>query len=206
LWRTSRGGGTSLGSIFHTATQPYPYDWTWNAKQGSPSVGVTASRAAGTASFSLFSDLNQVSSASCAAAVGIYFRPVVANGILRVNSNPSLAWDAAALSVFNVAHSDGWVGLNIGRYTLAGGADGTPVDQRTKIWELNSGWLDTLYAKGSTTGYPLSAQIQVDSAHYYLVWVWTGGRISADGYYAVNGSCAWSTMSATVPAFSWELF
>jgi hypothetical protein len=197
---------TSLGSVFHTATPPFQYQWTWSTTQDTPTVSVNADRNTGTESFSLYGNLDQPSAASCAAAVGIYFRPPIANGILKISANPAVNWNGAALSVFNVAHTDGWTGLFVGRYTLAGGADGTPVDQRLKIWDLNSGWLDSLYAKGSTSGYPLSAQIQVDQSHYYIIWAWSGGSIAADGFYTFNGSGAWSTMSVAVPSISWELF
>ncbi|HYU01717.1 MAG TPA: hypothetical protein VEK85_15155 [Gemmatimonadales bacterium] len=196
----------SLGSISATRTPPYDYPWTWSAGSGAPAISVAANRNTGQMSFSIW-NASKDASGSAAAALGIYFRPVVTNGILRLSSSPAFNYSWWTYCVFASAHSDGFIGLYVGRYTLAGGFDGAPVDQRISLWSDDSWWSGAGSHSGSSSGYPLFAQLNVDSSHWYALWVWCGGRASGAGWGGLfSGSGAGSNLSVTVPSIFWELF
>lgn len=192
------------GSIGATRVPPYNYQWTWNATSGGPAVTVGAAANAGTMNYNLWTNSRR-SSASAAAAVGIYFRPAFDNGILKIWANPALTYNWWTSCAFASAHSDGWVGLNVGRYTLAGGGAGTPVRQQLYRWNDDS-WWSGASDSGSTSGFPLFAQINVERSYWYAIWVWCGGSISGAGWGTFSGSGAGAVMNARVPAITWELF
>jgi hypothetical protein len=194
------------GSIGATVVPPYNYQWTWSAQNGGARNFVSAGRQNGQIAVDNDTNMNNGSSASCRAAVGIYFRPVVTNGILRVSANPAFTFDWFTLCTLASAHSDAFIGLYIGRYTLAGGFDGAPVDQRISLWDDDSWWFGAGINTGSNSGFPLFAQLNVDNAHWYAIWIWAGANASAAGWGTFSGSGAGADLQTTVPSISWELF
>src|SRR4029450_36077 len=178
-----------LGSIGATVTVPFNYQWTWSAGTGSPSIATSADRTTGRMSFSLFGNFSNSSSVSAAVALGIYFRPMVTNGILRLFANPGFTYRWSTFCAFCSAHSDGWLGLYAGRYNLSGGFDGDVVNQQISLWNDNSWWSGAGAQTGSNTAFPLFAQMNVDSSHWYALWVWCGGGVSACGF----GSPFWGS-------------
>jgi hypothetical protein len=194
------------GSIGATVVPPYNYQWTWNTSSGSPTVDVAANRNTGTKSFGLWTNPSGSSNAEARTAVGLYFRPATTNGILRIWANPSFNYRWWTICAFASAHSSAFIGLYVGKYTLAGGFVGAPVDQRITLWSDNSWWSGTGKKTGSNSGYPLFAQISVDNSHYYAIWVWCGGRISGKGWGTFSGSGAGAFLNARTPSISWELF
>jgi hypothetical protein len=194
------------GSIGATIVPPYNYQWTWSATSAGATIqALSADASKGAVLFTKQASGDDESSASARGAVGIFFRPVVTNGILRISSNPSFSYNWDTFCWHSSTHSDGFVGLYVGRYTLAGGFDGAPIDQRISLWNDDSWWYGTS-GQGSNSGFPLSAQLNVDSSHYYAIWVWCGGRDTSGG----DGFWWWSTansnFSMQVPSITWELF
>jgi hypothetical protein len=196
----------ALSSILVTRIPPYDWPWTWQWQAGGAAVSVAANRNAGNMSYSLWNN-SRDASASAAAALGIYFRPSVSNGILRLSSNPafnSFWWTICTLAS---AHSDGWIGLYVGRYTIAGGFDGAAVNQKISLWSDDSWWSGAGSQSGSSSGFPLFAQFNVDSAHWYALWVWCGGYVHGAGWGGwFSGSGAGANLSVSVPSITWELF
>jgi len=194
------------GSIAATVVPPFSYQWTWNAGSGGPDhLDVSANRVTGRMEFYAHTNPDHSSSGSVRTALGIYFRPVTSNGILRVSANPSINyrwWDYCA---FASAHTDGFIGLYIGRYNLSGGFDAAPVNQQRSIWN-DSSWWSGGGGSGSNSGFGLSAQLNVDNSHWYALWVWCGGNVSAEGWHTFSGSGAGASMSVAVPSITWELF
>jgi hypothetical protein len=194
------------GSIAATVVPPFSYQWTWNAGSGGPDhLDVSANRATGRMDFYAHTNPDHSSSGSVRTALGIYFRPVTSNGILRVSANPSINyrwWDYCA---FASAHTDGFIGLYIGRYNLSGGFDAAPVNQQRSIWN-DSSWWSGGGGSGSNSGFGLSAQLNVDNSHWYALWVWCGGNVSAEGWHTFSGSGAGASMSVAIPSITWELF
>jgi len=194
------------GSIAATVVPPFSYQWTWNAGSGGPNhLDVSANRVTGRMEFYAHTNPDHSSSGSVRTALGIYFRPVTSNGILRVSANPSINyrwWDYCA---FASAHTDGFIGLYIGRYNLSGGFDAAPVNQQRSIWN-DSSWWSGGGGSGSNSGFGLSAQLNVDNSHWYALWVWCGGNVSAEGWHTFSGSGAGASMSVAVPSITWELF
>jgi hypothetical protein len=196
---------TALRSILVTRTKPFDYQWAWGAQSGGGTASPAASAAGGTMSI-YASNAGNNASASARAALGIYFRPTVANGILRLTSTPAFNYFWWTICSFASAHSDGFIGLYVGKYTLAGGFDSAPVNQTLWQWSDDSWWSGAGTNSGSTSGYPLFAQFNVDSAHYYAMWVWIGGSASGAGWSWWGGSGAGSRINLTLPSITWELF
>lgn len=190
-----------------TIVPRFNYDWTWQASSNSPETATSsADRNTGQMSFSAWSAVDHWSSANVRAALGIYFRPQVDNGVLILTSTPALNFGWGDWCGFDSCHSDGWIGLIVGRYNLSGGFDGWSVDEMVNLWSDDSWWHGAGWHTGTNSGYSLAAWFSVDSSHWYAMWVWCGGDISADGWGTFTGSGAASTMSVTIPSITWGLF
>jgi hypothetical protein len=183
---------------------PFNYQWTWNAFSGTVDVlHLAANASTGRMSFDI--DSNNHCNCSGRTALGIYFRPMTANGILRLSANPAINYNWFDICAFDSTHSDGFLGLYVGSYNLSGGFAGAPVNQQISLWN-DSSWWSGGSDSGGNSGYPLSAQFNVDSSHWYALWVWCGGNIQADGWGTFSGSGAGATLSVAVPSITWELF
>ena len=180
------------GSIGATLTPPYNWSWTWEAGNGSPATNMAAAdNANGTWSVSDWASFNDSSNASARAAVGVFFRPPTENGILQVWSNPAVSYDWGEWCVMDGAGSDGWLGMYIGEYAVDGaGLVSAPVDQQINLWSDNSWWSGVGGQEGSNSGYPLFAELEVDNAHFYEIWVWGGTDVYAAGWGGLFGSGA----------------
>jgi len=192
------------GSIGATQVPPFDYKWTWHASTGTVDTLNKAANVNGNMSFDI-----QVYSAegTCSArtAVGIFFRPMTKKGILKIWANPAINYQWSDLCNWDSAHSDGFLGLYVGRYDLSGGFVSAPVNQKISLWDDSSWWYGQ-YDMGSNSGFPLFSQLNVDSNHWYALWVWCGGHIEAAGLEgAVFGSNAGATLSVAVPSITWEL-
>ncbi len=195
------------GSIAATVVPPFNYDWSWQATANSPDVATSsANRNTGQMSFSAWANMDHGSSANVRAALGIFFRPSVNNGIVHLSSAPALNFGWGDWCTLDGAHTDGWIGLIVGRYNLSGGFDAWAVNQTINLWSDDSWWSGTGWQTGTNSGYPLNAWFTVDSSHWYAMWIWCGGDISADGWHTFWGSGAGSSMSVSVPSITWELF
>jgi hypothetical protein len=195
------------GSLGATLVPPYNWSWTWNAGNGGPDINsASADNENGTWSVSDWASFNDSSNASARAAVGVFFRPPTDTGILRVWANPALNFDWGDWCVLDGAGSDGWVGLYVGEYDVDGGGFvASPVDQQASLWSDNSWWAGVGEQEGSNSGYPLFAELDVDSDHFYEIWVWGGTDVYAAGWGTFSGSGSGGDLAATVPSITWEL-
>lgn len=194
-----------LGSLGATLTEPFNYEWTW-ATSESLQIGPDpiAHATNGSMAFLMISGDNP-GSGSAACAIGTYFRPVL-DAPLHIWSSPSYWRNWSTHSLWSPAHSEGWIGLYVGRYRLDGSFEATALDQRATLWNDTSGWLDDRPNRiGTSTAYPLSARFAVDRGHQYAIWVWCGGTIWADGWHTFSGSSAAASMHVALPSISWEL-
>jgi hypothetical protein len=207
-YRAKAREGVSIGSIAATVVPPYDYQWTWSAVAGNPDENdETADRDNGDMALHIWTDFSDNSSSvSARTALGTYFYPPASNGTLQVWSSPSYTDDWGTYCVLDGAAADAWMGLYIESYDLAGAATGTVVDQQPLLWSDSSWWSGTGSEEGSNSGYGLYAPpIQVDQDHQYIIWVWMGGDISAQGWGTFSGSGAGDDLSAHVPSITWEL-
>lgn len=191
-------------SIGATVTPPFNYQWTWAASSGTVDfLKKSADNKTGKMHFEVVSD----NECTCGVrtAVGIYFRPMTSNGILKVSANPAINFSWGDLCVCDSSHSDGFIGLYVGRYNLSGGFAGAAVNQHISLWNDSAWWSGTM-EDGANSAFPLSAQFNVDSDHWYALWVWTGSYIEAAGWSLLWGSGAFGEMDVTVPSITWELF
>jgi hypothetical protein len=195
------------GSIGATRTPPYDYQWTWSAVSGSTDENrEVADLKSGRMSVQIWTGDNDSSSISGRSAVGIYFYPPLANGHLQIWSTPGLSYNWGDWCTFDGASVDGWIGLYVGSYDLAGGFTGAPIDQQTRLWSDSSWWNGVGGQQGSNSGLGLYAPpIQVDNDHQYLIWAWMGGDVSAAGWHTGWGSAAGNEMFASVPSITWEM-
>lgn len=189
-----------------TVVPPFNYQWTWHSGSGFPdNLDVVANRNTGTMNFFLNTNPTYSSSDSHRTALGIFFKPLTENGVLRVSAAPAINfnwWDTCA---FASAHTDAFMGLYVGRYNLNGEFDGSAVNQQISIWN-DSSWWSGGSGSGSNSGFPLSAQFNVDGNHWYALWIWCGGNVSSDGWHTFSGSGAGAALSVAIPSVTWELF
>ncbi|HEY6767721.1 MAG TPA: hypothetical protein VI386_23455 [Candidatus Sulfotelmatobacter sp.] len=194
-----------LGSIGGTRVPAYDYPWTWSATSGSPSVSTSANVNNGQMIVGISTDMNNGSSASARAALGIFFSsPTECLSHFKYWANPALNYNWWDICAFDSAHSDGFIGLYAAEYDWSGGMTATPVDQMISLWSDDS-WWSGASDQGSNSAYPLSANFEVDANHYYALWVWCGVNDSAAGWGTFSGSGSGSTLSITVPSISWEV-
>src|SRR5262249_44632355 len=156
---------------------------------------------------SIGTDYNSPSSETVTVAVGTYFHPPTdCPGTLNISASPGLTYDWATLCAYASAHSDGWVGIGVERFDMAGIPAGALVDQKMFIWYSDAWWTSGGFINGSNSAFPLFAQCTVDSQHVYHVWVRCGGSISAAGWNrVVGGSYGGSRIFGSVPSITWEL-
>jgi hypothetical protein len=191
------------GSVGVTRVPPYDYRWTWIAQDGSPrSAAVSADNNNGQLGVDIAT--RNLAHVWCANGVGVFYRPVY-NGYLHVWANPPFSYDWETVCWFATAHSDGWLGLYVGQFTLAGILDWVPVSQHIFQWRQD-GFLGTTGSLGRNPPYPLSAFFPVNTAHWYGIWVWSGGSIYGDGMNVAWGSSAWSRLNFVVPSISMALY
>jgi len=184
-----------------TAVAPFNFEWTGNAENGDATVNVSAVNGTGNLSVHVDSGQDGSAAADGKAAVGTYFRPTVANQRLDISSNPSFNYEWVAVNTWSSSHSAAFIGLYVGEYTLEGEFVQAPVDQQISLWDSTNGG-----DQGSTSGYPLSASILVDSDHFYEIWVWAGSDAEGDGwtndFFFTWGSYAASYLNVHVPSIS----
>ena len=184
-------GRQRLGSVAVTLVPPF-WGWQWNSQTGQDATGTTGVNPnAGTMSYDAYTGSNGKTAAT-AVALGGYFHPLADNGVMYVDANPSVSYDADTWTVFDSAHAGNFIGLYVGQYTLQGQFVQAVIDQQISIGNGN----------GSTSGFPLIGVTPCDSDHFYEVWVWAGGDAEADGWSLFWGSAALSFGSLTVPSIS----
>ncbi len=202
-----------LGSMGGKAVPPYNYarNWFWEKGQKSyfPSPTVDANRKKGTMHLELFpqrSGVDTFYSVKARNAIGMYFHPEVETGLLNVNSTVSYNafWKSTCCAYTAIV--EGWIGLKIDRYRVSSKKYvDTLLSQKKYIFKDNSFWYGTGKQNEENTGFHLSAQVEVDSSYYYIIWVRCGCRTFQD-----NSSAFWSKAEAElkvkVPSISWELF
>jgi hypothetical protein len=180
-----------LGSLSATFAPPYWGTWQTSNHGGDANSYATAN-ANGTFYMGGFTPVNNNSGwATAAAAVGGYFQPPAANGILDIFANPSMSYDLQTWYVLDSANAGGFIGLYVGEYTLRGQFQGALIDQQISLASL-----------GGSSGLPLAASTWVDSDHFYEIWVWGGVNAEADGWHTFWGSAAQAYLSVYVPAIA----
>jgi len=194
-----------LGSIGGTRVAPFDYPWTWSATSGSPNVSTSANVNSGQIVLGGSTNLNNGSSLSARGALGIFFSsPTECLSHFKFWSNPALNFDWWDICAFDSAHSDGFIGLYAAAYDWGGAQTDTPADQMISLWSDDS-WWSGASDQGSNSGYPLSADFEVDANHYYALWVWCGINDSAAGWGTFSGSGSGADLKVTVPSISWEV-
>ena len=194
-----------LGSIGGTRVAPFDYPWTWSATSGSPTVSTSANVNSGQIALSAYTNFNNGSSLSARGALGIFFSsPTECLSHFKFWSNPALNYDWWDVCAFDSAHSDGFIGLYAAAYDWGGAQTDTPADQMISLWSDDS-WWSGASDQGSNSGYPLSADFEVDANHYYALWVWCGINDSAAGWGTFSGSGSGADLNVTVPSISWEV-
>jgi hypothetical protein len=189
-----------------TVVAPYDFSTVLFSSTGSPGNASRADRFSGQIISSIGGNYNSASSASDAAAVGIFFHPPTdCPGTLRISSSLAFTFDWDTIGALAPAHSDGWLGLLVERFTLNGFPAGVLVDQRTFLWSNDSWFSGAGFFNGSNSGFPLFAQFPVDNQHFYHIWVRCGGSISGVGWAGWFGSVAGTRIIGVVPSITWEL-
>lgn len=190
-----------------TVVPPYDFQEMLVTSTGMPLNASSVDKTTGQVTTSIGTDYDQPSSETIIAGIGIFFHPPTdCPGTLSISATPGLTYDWATLCAYASAHSDGWVGIAVERFDMAGLPTGVLVDQKIFLWAADSGWADGGFHYGSSSAFPLFAQCTVDDQHVYHIWVRCGGSISAAGWSGrIGGSYAGSRIFGSVPSITWEL-
>jgi hypothetical protein len=175
-----------LGSISATFVPPF-IPWTWQGGQmGDTTESYNANK--NTGEISLWAANSGAGSTNIAGALGAFFQPPYDEGAIVATASPAIGYDFQTQWFADSAYAGGFFGLYVGEYDLNGQFSQAVVDQQINY----SG-------TGGYSAYPLFAQFPADSEHYYLIWVWTGVSISADGYHWLYYSWASASAQVNVP-------
>jgi hypothetical protein len=190
-----------------TRVPPYEYQWTWSSAVGdTESYSLSASAANGQMSSSMagspqlggaFGSIDQICS------VGIFFRPPTRNGLLTFSSTPSFTARYGIIALIALLRTESWIGLYAEQYNVSDNSfAGAIIDQRSnRVFNLDAFYFYNVAGRNfSNSGFPLSAMIPVDSAHWYSIWFQCGGHASAAGVRAY----ASSNIDLTVPSITWS--
>jgi hypothetical protein len=195
------------GSVGLVRVRPYDYQWTWSNQSAGAKVSVGADKGTGQLSFALDTHPNQAN-AACMNGLGAFYRPIY-NGYLHAVAIPLFNYSWLTSCAGSACHSDGWLGLYVGRYNLAGAFDRAVVSYQLLQWKSDEWFLHSGTVRGSNPGYPLTAYFPVDTAHWYAIWVWSGGSVWATdnwaGGFFAEGSSANSNLNLGVPLISMAL-
>jgi len=133
-----------------------------------------------------------------ACAVGVFYQPTAANGLLDISAIPSISWWYNASQLFDGVHSRGFIGFYVGEYTLEGDFVQAVVDQQINLWDVSS------HSSNSATnsGFPLLATFPVDNNHFYEVWVWARNDSEGVGGGFLNFSYSGGVTTVNVPEIS----
>jgi hypothetical protein len=200
---------TRFGSFTQVFTAPYDFSWTPTATTGSPSVGSSADPSGGAVSYNISSSFYNSSSANVWAGVGVYWSIPEwldqTNGTLNVTASIAYNYSYDDWVMFDNVGTYGQVVLNVDSYDLSGGWQGLPISSWAQLYNDGGG----NSGQGSNSAYSLSGQTQVDSAHFYNIWLFINGSIFADGAHNFGpfffwGSGADGIASATLNSLTVE--
>jgi hypothetical protein len=197
-----------LGSIGGVETPAYNYDWNWFSSNGNIRTKIhNANRNNGTLeNYLSIGGSNGSGSGELRTAVGFYLRPVVETGLLRIDVSPSHSTRVSTHTAFSSASASAWLGLFIGEYAVGSNTYlGAPVSFQNTL-ASHSTWWDGDATSLASSGFPMTSTINVDSSHWYAIWVWAGVRGSANGSGFLSYSAMHSRIDVTVPSFHWTLY
>jgi hypothetical protein len=197
-----------LGSIGGVETPAYHYDWNWFSTSGYIRTRThNANRNNGTLeNYLSIGGSNGAGSGDLRTAVGFYLRPVVDTGLLRIDVSPSHSTRVSTATAFSSASASAWLGLFIGEYAVGSNTYiGAPVSSQNTLVTHSTWWSGDSTSLASS-GYPMTATINVDSSHWYAIWVWAGVRGSANGEGFLSYSAMHSRINVTVPSMTWTLY
>jgi hypothetical protein len=134
--------------------------------------------------------------------VGIFFRPPSQNGILTISSTPGFFSYYLNRGTFAGVETKAWIGIFIDRFFASNNTPDAPiVRQQVMVFDRDiAWWLGSEERRDSNTGFPLNAQIRVDSSHWYTIWVMCGGLVRATRGWSVGISA----VSINVPSIIWS--
>ncbi|HKX10929.1 MAG TPA: hypothetical protein VJN67_22220 [Stellaceae bacterium] len=190
-----------------TVVPPYDFQEVLFSSTGTPLNGSSADKSTGQITSDIGTDYDQPSSATVTVGVGIFFHPPTdCPGTLSISATLSYNSEWATLCAYASGHSDGWVGLAVEQFDMAGFPTGVLVDEKIFLWASDAWWTSGGFQFGSSSAFPVSAQCTVDNQHLYHVWIRSGGSISAAGWSGrIGGSYAGSRIIGSVPSITWEL-
>jgi hypothetical protein len=104
-----------------TVVPPYDFQETLVSSTGAPFNGSSADKTTGQITSFIDADSRNSSSETLTAAVGIFFHPPTdCSGTLSISASLTFTYEWATYCAFASAHSDGWVGIAVERFDMAG--------------------------------------------------------------------------------------
>ena len=201
-------GGVLAGSYSVRLAPPYDYAST-QPYTSNPEETASANRFAGQmgCSASTF-EVEGSSFLGAQASIGSFFFPPFGPGILQARANPALTFSWLVENV----QTDGFVGLpaslgllSLGIIGYRGTQIGPSSSQLVSLWgediDLELGEFGVKFDFESIGNNPLATQLDVDTDHFYLVYVNCFCLAQANGWQATR-TLASASLSVTLPSIS----
>jgi hypothetical protein len=196
-------GGIIAGSYTIIATPPYDYEtYSTHAGFGSPALSAGADLNSGELRCYVVTDANAPSGGTASVALGVTFVPRFSPAILQVSASPSFAyfwWSYAFptpmchFALTMASSSLGIMGFR-GDSVVNANPDEFPMwGEPTQFCEQNN------YDFGSIPSHPFSVQMEVDSGHYYVIFLMCFCEALADAW---PGARAVASMTAALPSLT----
>ena len=178
--------GVSSGSIVTVVTPPYDYEWTWNWEEPGSHGDPSADRSKGV--WGGHTD----NVASCAAGVGIYFRPVSERAWVRFIPNVNFGYYYVANSHYHTAYTSGFLGVFISSVDSAFRDPRTEIDARVTIWDVNQFGNGPLITDRNDRVEWAGSNVNFFAVRDRQYFVWTWGGVSSWGHDDYRGTTTWS--------------
>jgi hypothetical protein len=135
------------------------------------------------------------------AGLGIFFYSPNA-GTLAISAHPTIEYGWQDAAVFSSGSTTGDIGLYVSSFDLNNNFTGAPVHQHITLWDDSVFPFGDNYGPITTTIHPLLAEVQVDPAHFYNIWVLChAGSASGDSSFLSTGFGI-AELLVTVPSIS----
>lgn len=166
------------GSILTVEVPPYDFDWgDHSADVGPLTWGTFVTATDG--NFNATTQAKSGGDAWASAGVGKWFIPVGRDSTyVRIGLFAPYQyswWDTSSIAT---AHTDGFLGVLVQSWDLAGNNFQTDIDRRIPLWSDGSSWYENHNDDGAGN-YPSDTYFWAYSSRQYAVWAWCG--VSCDG-------------------------
>ena len=198
-------GGILAGTYTLRVTPPYDLASTdTSIGFGSPALSATAGRNSGQMSCFVVSDVAAASGGTAMATLGVLFTPRFSPAILSASANPAISffWWVNAQPTPQCHAADSRASVLFGIISVKGLSVDGESEQDLPLWDEPITFCEENNFDFGTRQSSLSAQMDVDSSHSYIVFLTCFSSALADSW---PGSRAVANLAVTLPSITLDV-